>query len=32
VLRGNDFLSCKAVVIVISALLDGSKVTNCFVS
>jgi len=31
-LRGNDFLSCKATAIVVGALLDGSKVTNCFVS
>lgn len=32
VLRGNDFLSCKASDIVAGTLLDGSKVTKCFVS
>ena len=31
-LRGNDFLSCKTLNIVVSVLLDGSEVTNCFVS
>ena len=31
-LRGNDILSCKAADIVAGALLDRSKVTNCFVS
>ena len=31
-LRGNDVLSCKGLNIVVNSLLDGSKVTNCFVS